>query len=525
MIDKLDSYGQFTYRGAWALEIVAATMGLLTGLTLGLQAYVDSDSAMPLDAILMAIPFIMVSFAELTKIPIATLLFVAPVIYKPIVLVVLTLLAGITFETVASGLETALAIRQEKYRSIENRINEVKSKIEALESTVTTQASDEALNKIDVQIEKLAERRTADTGSFQSRMDDLRNTSIPITTQTQLDFIGTQLDRIDATLNNKKVALDEAEIRDQDKFRNQQTSFKEQISEYLAANQNNQANKIQNKLDALPNPANRAQWKERRTSYDKEVKIIEKEKADFVLQRNEIFSNLTIDKTTQLELDGIKIKMEKSMSDISLLIANLYAQKEKYTNNQFTQLDQQSQDLREADILRQQIIQLESEKTNLANRNQIRRLASTLYGVSAVDVSDKQEKTTSKYYVGSLSGLAALAGPVTAIVALALQAIAARERQRIANSGKKTLQQKFWISLRRLLVRGKYQRKKIITKEVQIEVPIQVENLVEVEVPVIEKEFIYIPLLTDNPEKMLDDLKKRLPKEIFQKIKVALDNG
>ena len=86
MIDKLDSYGQFTYRGAWALEIIAASMGLLTAAILGMQAYQDSENAVPLDAILMAIPFVMVAFAELTKIPIATLLFVAPIIYKPLLL-------------------------------------------------------------------------------------------------------------------------------------------------------------------------------------------------------------------------------------------------------------------------------------------------------------------------------------------------------------------------------------------------------------------------------------------------------
>ena len=62
MIDKLESYGQLTYRGAWALEIIAASMGLLTAVILGMQAYQDSDSAMPLDAVLMAIPFVMVAF-------------------------------------------------------------------------------------------------------------------------------------------------------------------------------------------------------------------------------------------------------------------------------------------------------------------------------------------------------------------------------------------------------------------------------------------------------------------------------
>ena len=36
---KLAVYGQWTYRVAWALEIVAASIGLATGLALGYQAY------------------------------------------------------------------------------------------------------------------------------------------------------------------------------------------------------------------------------------------------------------------------------------------------------------------------------------------------------------------------------------------------------------------------------------------------------------------------------------------------------
>ena len=61
-----------------------------------MQAYQDSDSAVPLDAVLMAI-FVMVVYGAI-KIPIATLLFVAPLIYKPFALLALVLLAGITLK-------------------------------------------------------------------------------------------------------------------------------------------------------------------------------------------------------------------------------------------------------------------------------------------------------------------------------------------------------------------------------------------------------------------------------------------
>ena len=64
MIDKLETYGQFTYRGAWALEIIAASMGLPRDHPR--CKHNASDSAVPIEAVLMAIPFVMVAFAEPT---------------------------------------------------------------------------------------------------------------------------------------------------------------------------------------------------------------------------------------------------------------------------------------------------------------------------------------------------------------------------------------------------------------------------------------------------------------------------
>ena len=57
--------------------------------------------------------------------------------------------------------------------------------------------------------------------------------------------------------------------------------------------------------------------------------------------------------------------------------------------------------------------------------------------------------------------------------------------------------------------------------EVEVEKP--VEKIVEV--PVKEKEFLYVPILTNDPEKMMEDLEKKLPKEAFERIKVGLADG
>ena len=226
MIDKLDSYGQFTYRGAWALEIIAASMGLLTAAILGMQAYQDSENvAVPLDAVLMAIPFVMVAFAELTKIPIATLLFVAPIIYKPFAALALFLLAFITFETVMGGLDTALAQREAKFRNIEAKIEEVQAKITSLRSNDSAEASNATLDNIKNQITELEQARAAEIERYQQQISDVKSSSIPIDVQTQINLYDAEIKRVEKTLTELQTTIEADEAKDQSKFQDQQLSF------------------------------------------------------------------------------------------------------------------------------------------------------------------------------------------------------------------------------------------------------------------------------------------------------------
>ena len=485
MIEKLEGYGQFTYRGAWALEIIAASMGLLTAAILGMQAYQDSNSAVPLDAVLMAIPFVMVAFAELTKIPIATLLFVAPLIYKPFALLALVLLAGITFETVVGGLDTALSQRQEAFRKIESNIDELEARIASLRSEESVEASSSTIQTIQKQIGDLEAARSREIERFENQISDIRKSSIPIDTQTQINLYDKEIDRVEETLINLKATIEANEARDQSKFQDQQLSFTNQIKVYTDAGDRNAAKKIQDKLDRLPNPANKGPWKERRGDYEENVAKLDAEKYELLDSRESIFANLTVAPEVTQEIERLQIQREKTLSGISDQIQNLYAEKAEFAQSQFDKLDQQSQNLREAEMLEQQLIQLNSERASLANKNQIRRFAATYFGVSPVDVTDKQEQAASKVYVASLAGLAALAGPVTAIVALALQSIAAREKRRLLEAKQRSLRSRLWISLRRFFVRAKHQRRKTVIKKVEVEVEKPVEKIVEV--PVKEK--------------------------------------
>ena len=450
---------------------------------------------------------------------IATLLFVAPVIYKPFALIALFLLAFITFETVNGGLTTALSQRQEALGNTE-QISELEENNEFAQKSC--EASSSTLETIQNQINSLEEARAKEIDRFEKQIDEIRKSSIPIDTQTQINLYEKEINRVDEALANLKITIETDEAKDQSKFQDQQLSFTEQIKVYTENGDRKNANKIQNKLDRLPNPANKAPWKERRKEYQEAVNKLEKDKSEYIKSREEIFANLTVNPEVTLEIERLQKERERTLKNISDQIQNLYSQKADFAQSQFDKLDKQSQNLRDAEMLEQQLIQLSSEKASMANKNQIRQLAATWYSVSAVDISDEQERFITKVYVYSLAGLAALAGPITAIVALALQSIAAREKRKLLGTQPKTTRDKFWISLRKFFIRAKHKRRQTVIKEVQVEVEKPVEKIVEV--PVKEKEFIYIPILTDDPEKMMEDLQKKLPKEAFERIKVGLAN-
>ena len=68
-------------------------------------------------------PFLMVALAELTKIPIATLMFVTSWVWKPVLVIALLALAMITFFTVFLGLERAKALLlEEQYNNFLQQI-------------------------------------------------------------------------------------------------------------------------------------------------------------------------------------------------------------------------------------------------------------------------------------------------------------------------------------------------------------------------------------------------------------------
>jgi len=143
-INERMSNGKKLYRAAWAIEILAATIGLGVALVQGIMSYesfgdeISGFRAMS-EIVLAVFPFFMVAIVELLKIPIVYLVYTSPSFFQKLFfIVILSGLTFITFETVSGGFERQYT---NLIREMSAPIAEIKQNdddILSLESEITT---------------------------------------------------------------------------------------------------------------------------------------------------------------------------------------------------------------------------------------------------------------------------------------------------------------------------------------------------------------------------------------------------
>ncbi|RUU42497.1 hypothetical protein EOD08_13260 [Mesorhizobium sp. M6A.T.Ca.TU.002.02.2.1] len=514
MSQKLASYGQWTYRGAWALEIVAAIIGLATGVALSYRGFVANEAADSMDLVLASAPFFMIAIAELTKIPIATLLFGASWFWKPVILAFLLVLAGITFETVLLGLERASTMREVQYANFANQTKALQQELETLKTTGESlrNTDDEAKARSD--LEQLSGLADTERNKLRARITEVDEELQAATT------LSPAAARAKDYLEEKQAALSalverrDREIKDAvEQFERQRDSYVDRIKSAretgdLASVQRNEEglNKLTN-----PRPKKEAEFA---------PKLAELEPA--VAAARAEYERLRKDSPPMTPQD--KQRLEARRNDLEKLYdgtaadwdgkldearAALAAAQEAATRKSETLAKNQQRQ----EAIATELNRLETERLPIARNDQIRRLAARWYGVKPEDVTDPQAGTVSTIWFASLAFIAALAGPITAMVALALQRIGAQpEVQRDSKLSR---------LLRRLLLRWRWRR----VRKVSVQVPVdrEVERRVEVPVEVekVVKEILYVPILTDDPEALRRALDRELAPEVVDLVKVS----
>ena len=501
MRSKLANYGVWTYRSAWALEVVAALIGLSTGLFLGVQAFRSSGAAEPTDLVLASAPFFMVALAELTKIPIATLLFSVRWIWKPILLLLLLLLALITFETVLMGLERATTLRQLKYQELVKEKERLELRLKNLSGTLQNIEQDNTVQQAQQNIERV--NRLA---------EEERKTVL------------SQISQVDAELEGQVVLSPEAasvreRIKDTEERRNniQQernaeietaySRFQSQRDSYTARLTSTSASDVQkakwaDELSRLANPVPPLQAK-----YAAQLDVIDKE-LDGLRRSFDEARSKTADKSGS-QRSQLEVRRTELMNELDSTSKKWTVERDTARNALRVAQDRQSSRANTVPAFRQEqqslsdkITELEGQRIVLARQDQVQRIGSRIYSKKPEEVTEGEANFIAVIWFGSLAALAALAGPVTAIVALGLQRIGLAEEP---NRKGGTLR----VLLRKMLLSWRWRRTR--TKIVKEEVPIET----------IVKEILYVPILTDDPDVVRRTIASGLPPEIADMVKIT----
>lgn len=514
MSQKLASYGQWTYRGAWALEIVAAIIGLTTGVALSYRGFVANEAADSMDLVLASAPFFMIAIAELTKIPIATLLFGASWFWKPVILAFLLVLAGITFETVLLGLERASTMREVQYANFANQTKGLQQELENLKATAESlrNTDDEAKARSD--LEQLGGLADTERDKLRARITEVDEELQAATT------LSPAAARAKEFLEEKQAALSalverrDREIKDAvEQFERQRDSYVDRIKSARETGDLASVQRNEEGLNKLTNPRLKkeaefapklAELEPAVAAARAEYERLRKDSPPMTLQDKQRLEGRRND--LEKLYDGTAADWDRKLDEARAALA---AGQEAATRKSETLAKNQQRQ----EAIATELSRLETERLPVARNDQIRRLAARWYGLKPEDVTDAQAGTVSTIWFASLAFIAALAGPITAMVALALQRIGAQpEGQQDSKLSR---------LLRRMLLRWRWRR----VRKVPVQVPFdrEVEKRVEVpfEVEKVVKEILYVPILTDDPEALRRALDRELPPEVVDLVRVS----
>jgi hypothetical protein len=294
----------------------------------------------------------------------------------------------------------------------------------------------------------------------------------------------------------------------QGRYDDQKTSWEEQIKTYVSQNMRAEAKAIQKKLDSFAHPRTKPDWKKKDAEYSK----LESE-SRAIIQKTEsriddILKSARTDPAVVSKLDEVDAEADENRKQIEEQIGKAQTQLLKIQDDENRALTTSLADNERLSVLRQQEAELESQRRRKAQLDQIRRLAASGFfsgdeDIKAEDVSDAAAKKVGVIWAGSLAVLAALVGPLTAIVALALQSIAEHERRKSQNALGKPVRtrgvlHKLFYSIRSFVVNWRRKRVETRIQEREVQVP----------------QYVYVPVPMDNPQELLDFLDNELPDEV-----------
>ena len=176
------NFGKKVYITAWIVEILAAIIGLLTAFAMAWDAWRQedvADTSIAINAILGALPFLVIAIIEPTKIPLAGGLYKTRIFgWKILIFCALMLLTGVTFETMFMGLErntTNITAKVTKVEQSIQKLRDGKGKLESELEQIETNPESSRLDDLTQLInQERQQNRNEIDGIYAAQLEEIK---------------------------------------------------------------------------------------------------------------------------------------------------------------------------------------------------------------------------------------------------------------------------------------------------------------------------------------------------------------
>ena len=400
------------------------------------------------------------------------------------------------------GLERAGTLRQLRYEELANSIDALRAEARGLAEADELAAKTDRIAEAKSEMDETAAQADRELVTIQSQIDDIKSELSATTLLTPK--AANVRDQIKEKEQAKAALLDQRDREASeatDLFERQRDSFDKRIEMARSAGDNSSARRLEAEVAKLVNPRPPIVAK-----FNAEIEPIDKAIKALTAEFDQLRANapaMTAEQRQKLADQVEQLELPSTAADWQVRRDHARARwahaQEAEANKAKTSADNQIR----RDEIAKQIGELEKQRIATARTDQIRRIAGRWYGLKPEETSESQAGHVSVIWFGSLALIAALAGPITAMVALALQRIAARAQSRVES--------KLSRLTRLMLLKWRWRRTRSVSVPIEVQIEKEVEKRVEVPVETVVKEMLYVPLLSDDPEALRKACDEELP--------------
>jgi hypothetical protein len=539
---------------AWAVEILAVTIGLAIALMQGLTSFSELSAntegnlgfAHYTNIVIAMLPFIMVAAVEATKIPFVEAAYkTTKNRWKVVFSAGLIFLAFITFESALNGFERnfqALIFSIDKFKkelvAVEEEMEPIEEQRDKLANLTASKIETDYSNRHTI----ISSERDTQTRAIQDRIQSLRaanQTEYIKSLRSQVDEQKSQLKtlrkerqtEIDAILSESKAMTENSmtELNTQRRSMQQQLQQEQEYleelrknsekeiedagffsesstrkrNEDLLAKQSGKVEKLRQQLNKLSDSNRQESLRDQyqasqesvKARYQKQMNVINAEIKSLSFQLSKSLGSR--DKDIEQAVKGHM----KELMRIEKQFSKQQGENERIRDDEFSKLSRNEELINgiDANLLskKQRRVVLRNEINKKVGDNQVYRMAQWWYGKeSAADLNRRDVMFIASMWFGSLAILIAITG-----ILLALASYVIRD-PRIPNE--KTEDQRVSSLLRAinsfrryLIYRRRLQRQPKI-REVIKEIPVDRVVMVDKPIEIIKKEIVHVPLYTED---------------------------